>query len=109
MNPENILKVTGTKTLVIDLVNPLNNEVWIEGSGTGVNRNGKTYTTTITQKLIFKRSCREQSAFFPSSGIKEILVEEVGIVVDFGEGTCDNTVTVIVNCIATQHTLALCS
>lgn len=65
-------------------------DVWsVRGSGYGVNLDEKNYTMVITSPLIYKNGC-----FYPVSGIIEIQVEEEElIVINYGEGECDNQAT----------------
>ena len=100
-------EITGTKTFVIDFAAPQNGEVWVEGSASGTNRYGKNYSATITEKLVFKRTCWNQQAFFPASGVKEISTDDVIVTVNFGDGACDNTATVTVDGVSKEHTLTM--
>lgn len=77
--------------------NPLNDQITIEGSASGTNRQGTQYTMTITSPLILKRSCWSSRAFIPVQGIKEIEANEKLITVDYGDGTCDRLVTITVD------------
>jgi len=65
-------------------------DVWsVTGSGSGVNIDGKNYTMTITSPLIYINGC-----FYPVSGIIEIAVDgEELIVINYGDGACDNIAT----------------
>lgn len=68
-------------------------DVWsVNGSGSGVNLDGKSYTTTITTPLIYKNGC-----FYPVSGVVEIATEGEDLkIIDYGSGECDNLATVTV-------------
>lgn len=60
----------------------------ITGGATGVNVNGKNYTSTITNALRFDLSC----PYRLTEGRVEITPEgKVTRVVDYGDGTCDAT------------------
>ena len=66
----------------------------IEGTASGVTRGGRTYKATITEKVVFKVSCANDRIFIPTQGKKDIEVDgSLKITVDYGDGTCDNTVT----------------
>ena len=69
------------------------------GSASGVNRKGKTYSMSISKDIVFKRSCMEgpKRIFIPVSGIKSVTVDSRNISVDFGDGTCDDLVTLTVD------------
>ena len=68
-------------------------DMWsVTGSGSGVNLDGKSYTMEITSALIYKNGC-----FYPLSGVVEIAAEGEELkVINYGDGECDNIVTVTV-------------
>ena len=60
-------------------------DVWRStGTASGVNRNGKDFTATITEPLIKRAVCR-----WISSGVIEFTVGARTRSLDFGDGTCD--------------------
>lgn len=63
------------------------------GSAGGVNRQAINYSSEITEALVFQRTCGRTS-FIPVSGIKELIIGEEISILDFGDGTCDNLVSV---------------
>ena len=71
----------GTSTRVDD--------VWtIEGSASGVNRNGNEYTVSITTPLVRKSLCA-----WIGSGVIEFTVNNKTRSLDFGDGSCDRDAT----------------
>ena len=64
----------------------------IEGTATGVNRSGYTYTHQITNALMVKLSCR-----WIVEGTIELTVGDKTATFDYGNGECDNIATVTVN------------
>ncbi len=67
------------------------------GIATGINKDGLQYTHTVDEAtpLLFSHACRDISKLAPISGILLIQVEgESDKIIDFGDGTCDNLVTV---------------
>lgn len=65
-------------------------DVWsTTGSTTGVGRNGATYSSTITEPLIKRNSCR-----WISEGVITITRDGNTSTLDFGDGTCDRFATV---------------
>ena len=90
-------EVVRTRTWVRNSTNPSLDEVWIEGSANGINRNGRMYEVQITQKIVFKRNCRASQVFIPVSGVKEITSGDRVMTIDFGDGTCDRFATVTLN------------
>jgi len=77
-------------------LNPLDDEHHIDGTANGINKEGVDYSVVITETLVFKRRCRleETRVFIPVSGIKEINKGGQVYVVNFGDGHCDNIITV---------------
>ncbi len=64
-------------------------DVWSStGTATGINRNGKDFTATITEPLIKHADCR-----WISSGVIEFTVGARTRSLDFGDGTCDRVGT----------------
>lgn len=80
-------------------VNPINDEYHILESSTasGLNRQGVNYEVTVLETLVYKRNCREGRRFLPVSGAKEIKKGEDLITIDFGDGECDNIITITFN------------
>lgn len=73
--------------------NPLNDEFHVDGIASGVNRRGIEYSVTITETLVWIRRCRIEGSIIPVSGVKEVIRNGELVVIDFGEGECDNIVT----------------
>jgi hypothetical protein len=71
---------------------PLDDVYQFTGSKRGENANGKKWTATIVTPLVRAFSCR-----WISAGTIEIRVNDTVGVLDFGNGTCDNSATVTVN------------
>ncbi len=76
--------------------NPLNDALTVsqcggrENAATGTNRRGRSYAMKIVEPLVYKRGCP-----IAVSGIKELtdLTSGKVITVDYGNGSCDRTVT----------------
>jgi hypothetical protein len=63
----------------------------------GVNRKGMVYEMKIDEPLIFKRQCIVSAkGTVPVQGVKELLVANKKIAIDYGDGTCDKLVTITV-------------
>lgn len=60
----------------------------------GTNRNGVHYRVFIEEELIYRRGCP-----MAVSGVKKFVEVDTGkeIVIDYGRGTCDPLITIIVN------------
>lgn len=86
---------------------PMADKWVVTGSGSGTNKNGKSYTMEITTPLVYSTACRfSDQVFVPVQGIKHLKVESKDITIDYGDGTCDNKVTITVNGKSTEETLA---
>jgi hypothetical protein len=78
--------------------NPLEDSWTVTGSASGTNRKSKEYTMTITKPLVYKRSCAiTNQVFIAVEGTKELVVDTKKVTIDYGSGTCDNTVTISIN------------
>jgi hypothetical protein len=62
------------------------------GSGTKTINDTVKYSQIITSPLLFDRSCE-----YVKSGIIKIIKGADEIIIDYGDGTCDNTATVTTN------------
>lgn len=74
--------------------NPLQDEWQIEGTVSGINRAGQSYSCIIVEPLVFARRCSTSRFVVPVSGIKEFSKGEELYLVDYGDGTCDRLATV---------------
>lgn len=76
--------------------NPINDERIRTGSASGVTREGIGYTVTITNRIVWKRGCLPtKRVMIPVEGTKEIVLDNgTTITIDYGDGTCDNLVTI---------------
>jgi hypothetical protein len=82
----------------IRATNPTQDQWKITGSAGGTNRNGNVYEMTITKALVYKRECAlGNRVFMAVEGTKELTVNGKKIVVDYGTGDCDRTVTITVD------------
>lgn len=69
-------------------------EVHVTGSASGTNRRGRAYTMEIIGTLVYKRGCP-----IAVKGVKEFTNVENGqvITIDYGNGECDNVITITVD------------
>ncbi len=67
----------------------------IYGTATGTNRNGRGYSIEILEPLVYDRKCASEGVFIPVKGKKLIKHGNRQLTVDYGDGTCDNVVTLI--------------
>ncbi len=84
------------ETTRIRTPNPINDERIRTGSASGVNRDGIGYTVNITKAIVWKRGCLPQvRVMIPVEGTKVKEFEDGRIIsIDYGDGTCDNLMTV---------------
>ncbi|MFY0625949.1 MAG: hypothetical protein JXR07_06635 [Reichenbachiella sp.] len=93
-----------TKTKFFDETSSLI-EKTVYGTATGVNKDGLTYTHSIDESTpkLYTTACRELSKVAAVSGVQLIQVEgESDKTIDFGDGTCDNIVTVTQDGVSTE-------
>lgn len=69
----------------------------ISGSASGIDRNGKTYTSEINNFLTYKLSCLEEHTWLPVTGTLSLFGSEEAFQIDYGNGACDNEVTISQN------------
>lgn len=65
-------------------------------SATGTNRKGKEYTMDILTPIVYKSECAASSFYAAASGSKTITAGLITYTIDYGTGTCDNTITITV-------------
>ncbi len=74
--------------------NNILNRLIIYGTAEGNHRNGRGFTIEILERLIYNRACHAEGVIIPVSGKKLIKHGQREITVDYGDGTCDNVVTI---------------
>jgi hypothetical protein len=75
--------------------NPLDDNLQVEHSSTasGTTRGGRHYEVSLLEDLIYQRSCG-----IAVSGIKHYTIDETkDITINYGDGACDQSFSVIVN------------
>lgn len=77
------------------------NVIEISGTASGVNRNGLSYSATYSAVTV-DRSCEYG---YPVSGTVTIISDKGTSVIDYGNGSCDNTITVTNNGVSVSLTL----
>ncbi|MCE7863415.1 MAG: hypothetical protein DYG99_07730 [Bacteroidetes bacterium CHB5] len=73
--------------------NNLLDRLIIYGTAQGTFRNGRGYSIEILEPLIYTRTCAAQGVFIPVSGVKFVTHGFRELTIDYGDGTCDNIVT----------------
>ncbi|MEQ9593579.1 MAG: hypothetical protein RLN86_13320 [Cyclobacteriaceae bacterium] len=74
--------------------NNLLDRLIIYGTAEGNHRNGRGFQIEIIEPLVYSRECAQQGVIIPVEGIKSIKHGQRGITVDYGDGTCDNFVSI---------------
>ncbi|MBS1487027.1 MAG: hypothetical protein JST43_05515 [Bacteroidetes bacterium] len=84
---------------------PLNDE-WITltenpvdhslSTANGTFKNGESYFMQVTKDLVVKVSCRLEGVYTPVQGEKVITFGNEQITIDYGNGSCDNTITITI-------------
>lgn len=70
-----------------------NLEVEMTSTASGTTRQGRNYSVVLLKNLVYKRHCG-----MSVQGIKKYTIDGTKeITIDFGDGTCDKTMTVTVN------------
>jgi hypothetical protein len=75
--------------------NHLLDRLIIYGTAQVTFRNGRGYSIEILERLIYRRACAAEGVILPVSGVKLIKHGDRELKVDYGDGTCDNIVTLI--------------
>ena len=73
--------------------NQLLDRLIIYGTAHGTLRNGRSFSIEILERLIYDRSCTASGVTIAVQGKKLIKHGERELTVDYGDGTCDNFVT----------------
>lgn len=74
--------------------NMMEDELHLTGNASGTNRKGIQYTMEIVDALIYKATCKHQGFPIAVKGQKIFTVGDKEISVDFGDGSCDNILTI---------------
>jgi hypothetical protein len=73
--------------------NSLLDRLIIYGSAQGTLRNGRGYSIEILEPLVYTRTCASEGIFIPVSGVKLVTKGLRELTIDYGDGACDNMVT----------------
>jgi hypothetical protein len=65
----------------------------VYGDAQGTGRNGRGFSIKITEELVYDCTCAESGVFIAVKGKKLITHGNREITIDYGDGTCDNIVT----------------
>lgn len=80
---------------------PSNNVYKITGVYEGISTRGRSFTHTIVEPIIVDFSCRAEGGFVRVAGVMEMVINRVDRsrvrTIDYGDGTCDNELTVNIN------------
>ena len=73
--------------------NHLLDRLIVYGNAQGTFRNGRGFTIEILERLVYSRACAEEGVFIAVKGKKLIKHGDRELTVDYGDGACDNIVT----------------
>jgi hypothetical protein len=73
----------------------------VTGSINGTNRQGTSFSATISKAIVFNYSC---SRNIPVAGTIDLTVGSAASSIDFGSGTCDNEYTITTGGTTTTYT-----
>lgn len=74
--------------------NHLLERVIVYGNAQGTLRNGRSFYIEILERLIYDRSCAQEGVIIAVEGKKLVKHGDRELTIDYGDGTCDNFVTV---------------
>ena len=66
----------------------------ITGSSSGSTRNGDSFSMNVISPILFKNSCRQVGVRVAVEGVRSLTLVGETRTIDYGDGTCDNLVTV---------------
>lgn len=66
----------------------------VYGTAEGNHRNGRGFYIEILEPLVYSHECAQEGIIIPVDGVKLIKHGEREITVDYGDGECDNFVTI---------------
>jgi hypothetical protein len=73
--------------------NHLLDRLIIYGNAQGTCRNGRGFSIEILERLVYDRRCAEAGVFIAVEGKKLIKHGYRELTIDYGDGSCDNVVT----------------
>ena len=73
--------------------NHLLDRLIVYGTAQGTFRNGRGYSIEILEELVYDRSCVDSGVFIAVQGKKLVKHGAREFTIDYGDGTCDNIVT----------------
>jgi len=73
--------------------NHLLDRLIVYGTAQGTFRNGRGYSIEILEELVYDRSCADAGVFIAVQGKKLVKHGARELTIDYGDGTCDNIVT----------------
>lgn len=92
----NVEMIAGHETFVA-----ADDEYMVGGGASGINFDDKSFTISITEELLYKKC-----SLFPVSGSITVEVEgESSVVINYGNGECDNIAEMTVDDVITEITL----
>lgn len=72
----------------------------VTGQISGTNREGISFSSVITEDIVFKNSCSRRK---PVDGTIQLTIGLMTSTIDFGDGTCDNVFTITAEGTTEEH------
>ncbi len=92
-------------TVNMVLTNSTDFKSTLTGSALGMTQEGEPYAMVITEGLQVDRNCTMKGNLYPTSGIKTLVVGEKEYIINYGNGQCNNEITITTNGQTKVHTL----
>lgn len=93
-----------TRVWVRDQEDP---RIQLDGSASGTTRLDKSYTMEISETLVYRRECMVADGIFMAvEGEKVFNTDSKQIIINYGSGDCDRSVTITVNGISREVSVA---
>jgi uncharacterized lipoprotein YehR (DUF1307 family) len=77
----------------------------ISNTSSGTSRDGSTYSIKTTSPMVTKVSCVQTGFYYPVSGVMEVIVGKITSKIDWGNGTCDKSITITTGKLVETKTL----
>ena len=88
------------------ILDPENERIVLDGEASGTTRRGRQYSLVTTEPLVYRRACMLSDGIYMAvDGTKAFTTESRQMIIDYGDGDCDRSVTITVN--GTTHNVSV--
>lgn len=91
---DTFVTLTSDQERIIKLGTQGQYEASVTGTASGTSREGLNYTTSVSEALVYTKSCIDSGVKIPISGILAFQYNGLDITVDYGDGACDKMATI---------------